>query len=309
MIYCTLLNPVVDVVYTVPELVPGTTMLDVPSVRIPAGKGLNAARSIRTLGEDVTVVGVLPEADAGRFGSHLAEYGIKSEFISVEGSARINVTISELETGQVTHLNSTGPRLSVRIQDELLAFIETKLQPHDIWVLSGSLPRGFEDSTYMKVISMCRDRNITTILDSRGTALNMGIRARPAMVKPNHSELEEYFGESIHGIHHIALKGKRLLDMGVGSIFVSLGEDGMIAVHENDCLLCSPPQVDVVDTVGCGDALVAGVAVAYARQFSFSELCRMAVACGTGNALHTGPGNISPDEVWRLMEDVRIEAV
>ncbi len=309
MIYCTLLNPVVDVVYTVPELVPGTTMLDVPSARLPAGKGLNAAKSIRILGEEVTVVGVLPQADAGRFESHLGECGIRGEFISVEGSARINVTFAETENGQVTHVKSPGPRMSVRVQDELLAFTETKLKPHDIWVLSGSLPRGFEDSTYMKIITRCRERKITTILDSRGTALNMGIRARPTMIKPNHSELEEYFGESIHGIHHIALKGKRLLDMGVGSIFVSLGEDGMIAVHENDCLLCSPPQIEVVDTVGCGDALVAGIAVAHARQFSFPELCRMAVACGTGNALHTGPGNISRDEVWRLMEEVRIEAV
>jgi tagatose 6-phosphate kinase len=97
--------------------------------------------------------------------------------------------------------------------------------------------------------------------------------------------------------------------MGVEYVFISLGEDGMIAIHESECLLCSPPAVEAIDTVGCGDALDAGVLVGYMRNFSFSELCRMAVACGASNALHAGAGNISKEEVWQLMEDVRIEAV
>ena len=33
----------------------------------------------------------------------------------------------------------------------------------------------------------------------------------------------------------------------------------MIALHESDCLLCTPPQVDTLDTVGCGDAVMAGL--------------------------------------------------
>jgi tagatose 6-phosphate kinase len=67
--------------------------------------------------------------------------------------------------------------------------------------------------------------------------------------------------------------------------------------------------VPVVDTVGCGDALVAGILVAKKRGFSFYETCRMAIACGVSKALHRGPGTISRDEVWQLMEDVQITAV
>jgi tagatose 6-phosphate kinase len=129
------------------------------------------------------------------------------------------------------------------------------------------------------------------------------------MVKPNLSELEAYFGEQIRGVRHIALKGKRLLDVGIGQVFISLGSDGMIAVHQNECLLCSPPAVDVVDTVGCGDALVAGLTVGQARGFSFAEMCRMAVACGVSNAMHPGPGSVDRDEVADLMPRVTIEAV
>jgi len=135
------------------------------------------------------------------------------------------------------------------------------------------------------------------------------VRSKPLMLKPNITELEELFGEQIKGVHHIALKGKRLIDMGIQFAFISLGADGMIAIHGTDCLLCSPPQVKVVDTVGCGDALVAGVLVAQKRKFSFSETCRMAIACGASKSMHEGPGVVTRDEVWQLMEDVRITAI
>ena len=115
--------------------------------------------------------------------------------------------------------------------------------------------------------------------------------------------------QHIEGVRHIALKAKRLLDVGLEYVFVSMGSDGMIAVHGNDCLLCSPPAVRAIDTVGCGDALVAGVLVGHHRGFELAETCRLAVACGASNAMHPGPGNVSSEEVWRLMEDVNIEIV
>jgi 1-phosphofructokinase family hexose kinase len=304
-----LLNPAVDVIYEVPELVPGTTLTDVPSGMHPAGKGINVAKAVRTLGEEVCVVGLIPEHDQRRFTRYLEQHRIGAEFLRVEGSARINMTISEGESGQVTHVNTAGQALSMRVQEEYLAFAEPKMREGDLWALSGSLPSGFAPDAYRRLIDRLRGHGAAVMLDSRGKGLSLGLRARPVMVKPNHTELEAFFGEPIEGVRHIALKAKRLSDMGIGYVFVSLGSDGMIAVHDNDCLLCSSPQVEAVDTVGCGDALVAGVLVGHQRTFSFAETCRMAVACGASNAMHPGPGNISLDDVWRLMEEVRIEAI
>ncbi|MBD3317583.1 MAG: hexose kinase [Chitinivibrionales bacterium] len=309
MIFSVLLNPAVDVIYELPELVPGSTMTDTPSVIHPAGKGINVAKAVRTLGEEVCVVGLIPGHDQGRFRQYLEYRRIGAEFFRVGGSARVNVTIAEQENGQVTHVSSIGPALSTRVQEEFFAFAESKMRAGDLWVLSGSLPAGFEGNAYRKLIERLGEHGATVMLDSRGKGLRLGLRARPAMVKPNHTELEAYFGEPIEGVRHIALKAKRLSDMGIEYVFVSLGSDGMIAVHDNDCLLCSSPPIEAVDTVGCGDALVAGVVVGYRRKFSFAETCRMAIACGASNAMHPGPGNVSLDEVWRLMEDVRVEAI
>lgn len=307
MIYTVLLNPCIDVSYKLDELQPGTTWLDVPSEMIPAGKGLNVARAIRSLGEEVCVVGAMPENDERRFLSCCEGLGIGTAFCPVEGSARINTTILEKERGGATHINSIGPELSPRIQEDIISLLVKKVHAGDVVVFSGSVPRGLDNDLYKKMIGECRQKKAITVLDSRGKALKFGMRAKPTMAKPNLSELEQYFGEQIQGVQHIALKAKKLLDNGIGYVFVSLGSDGMIALHENDCLLCSAPQVKVADTVGSGDATVAGLVVGFRRQFSFSEMCRMAVACGASNAMHAGPGNIVGDEVAQLMEEVEIE--
>jgi 1-phosphofructokinase family hexose kinase len=228
---------------------------------------------------------------------------------STDGSARINTTVLEETNGQVTHINAASNALPPRVQDEVLDFMGSHMVSGDIWVFSGSLPAGFDQNVYQKLITACRKKNVETMLDSRGEALQRGARAKPRMVKPNLNELEQFFNEPIQGVHHIALKGKRLVDMGADYAFISLGSDGMIAIHENDCLLCSAPVVRAVDTVGCGDALAAGILVGYGRKFSFLEMCRLAVACGTSKAMHRGPSSVTRDEIWQLMEDVKVKAI
>lgn len=309
MIWCTVLNPALDIIYNVSKFQAGSTLLDIPLSQVPAGKGINVARVVAALGEEVTVTGLLPELDEKRVRSFLDASAISGNFLSVPGAMRINTTVLDDETGATTHLSALSMRYSTRIQHEFLLFAGEKMRSGDLWSLSGSIPDGFDDDAYAGLIAACSAAKVPAMLDTRGPALNYGVRARPLMIKPNLAELEEFFGEPIQGVHHIALKGKRLLDMGVSYVFISLGSDGMIALHKNDCLLCSAPQVQVRDTVGCGDAMVAGILVASKRQFSFSETCRMAVACGSAKCLCKGPGVVTREAVWQLMEDVQITSI
>jgi 1-phosphofructokinase len=309
VIVCTLLHPALDVVYDLAELRVGSTITDASSKMYPAGKGLNIAKVIKTLGEEVCVLGVVGAENERQFKDHLDAIGIPHTLLVTDGGVRINTTILESQNGQVTHVNSLGPVLPPRVFDEVLAHVKSTLSAGDLCAFSGSLPRGFEPDAYQKLVKVCREKKAAALLDSRGEALKRGVRAKPRMMKPNLTELEQFFGEQVQGVHHIALKGKRLVDMGIEYVFISLGSDGIIAIHENDCLLCSAPTVKTVDTVGCGDALAAGIMVGMVRKFSFSELCRMAVACGSSKAMHQGPGIVTRNEGWQLMEEVKVKAI
>lgn len=309
MIYCTLLNPAFDLIYSIDYFVSGSTLRDVSCHRYPAGKGINVARVVRTLGEEVSVIGVMADGDEKRFASYLENEEIYYRFFSVPWDVRLNVTIIERQENAVSHLNSTSPKLSQQVQNEFMRFVGKHQTAGDAWCFTGSIPPGFDDDLYAKMIRSCKEAGIDTFLDTRGKALRLGVRAKPSVLKPNIMELEDLYDEQIKGVHHMALKGKRLLDRGIPYVFISLGSDGMIALHDSDCLLCVPPQVKTVDTVGCGDALMAGILVAWKRQFSFSESCRLATACGASKAMHEGPHTVVQDEVWQLMEDVKITAV
>jgi 1-phosphofructokinase family hexose kinase len=309
LIYCTLFNPAVDAVYQLEEIENGTSAFDVKSRIVPAGKGLNVAVTLKTLGENVCVAGIVHEYNQKQFSDYLDMIGIGSHLVVVPGATRINVTFTENKTGQTTHISSAQATVSPGLQDDLLDFFRSGLDSQDICVCSGSIPPGMSNDAYQKLIKICKEKGSAAMLDCSGKALKTGVRAKPQIIKPNLEELEGFFGEKIEGVHHIALKGKRLIDMGIDYVFISLGSDGMIALHDNDCLLCLPPHIKAINTVGCGDALLGGIAAGNIRKFSFSETCRMAVACGTAKAMHDEPAGITRDEIWRLMEDVKIKAV
>jgi 1-phosphofructokinase len=309
VIFCTLPNPAIDLIYPVESFNTGGTLLNIPSHLFPSGKGINIAHVVRTLGVEVCVAGIMPERDQRRFEAYLDAIEVQHHFLTISGDVRTNVTIIEQKNGMASHLNSTGPIVPLRVQEEFIQFVSGFLTRGEEWCFPGSIPSGFEDDVYAQLVRAGKEAGVSTFLDTRGRPLRLGIRARPLLVKPNIAELEDLFGEQIKGVRHIALKGKKLLDRGVSFAFITLGSDGMIALHDSDCLLCVPPQVKSVDTVGCGDALMGGLLVAWRRKFSFTEMCRLAVACGASKSMHEGPHTISRDEVWQLMEDEKITAV
>jgi tagatose 6-phosphate kinase len=309
LIYCTLFNPAVDAVYTLDEIQTGGAVKNVGSCIVPSGKGINVAATLKILGEDVCVAGIAHENNHRQFTEYLERIGVQSHFVTVPGTSRINVTLVESKSGQTTHINSAQAPVRAGLQDELLDFLRSNISSGDICACCGSVPTGIGNDIYQKLIRICKEKGAIAMLDCSGKPFKMGVRAKPLLIKPNLEELEEFFGENIQGVHHIALKGKRLVDMGIGYVLISLGSDGMIAIHENDCLLCLSPQIRAINTVGCGDSLVGGILAGFVRNFSFTEMCRMAVACGTVKAMHNDPANITRDEVWRLMEEVTIKAV
>jgi tagatose 6-phosphate kinase len=309
MIYCTLLNPALDLVYSTEKFSAGGTLRDIPLRVVPSGKGMNVACIVRTLGEESAVVGIMPEESRNRFTSWLDKKKVQHRFMAVQGEARMNVTILESEGAQSSHINSRGSPIGREAGEEFLQFAGSHLAAGDEWCFSGSIAPRLGEDLYARIIAQCKSAGVDTFLDTRGKALSLGIAAGPLVLKPNSTEFEDIFGEQIQGVHHLALKGKKLLDRGISHVFITLGSDGMIALHDSDCLLSVPPQVKSIDTVGCGDALMAGILVAWKRRFSFSETCRLAVACGAAKAMHAGPDALTRDEVWQLMEDVKITAV
>ncbi len=308
MIFTTLMNPSFDLIYSIPDN-GKSTYLDLAARLFPAGKGVNSSKVIAALGEEVTLISLMPEMDCSRFSTYLEEHGVIHIPYEIPGSVRINTTVFEEQTRSTLHFNSAGNILSTQIQDHYLSLIDSHISENDLWLFSGSLPKGIEPFFYESAVRLCNSRGAKSVVDSRGSALEYALKAVPTVIAPNEEELEFIYEEPIEGVKHLALRGKRLIDSGIEMVFITLGEDGVIALYGNECLLCKAPEINNVDTVGCGDAFLGGIAVGMERGFSFHEICRLAVACGASNASHLGPGEINRDQVWHLMEDVQVASL
>jgi 1-phosphofructokinase family hexose kinase len=271
---------------------------------------MNFAKAVKILGEDVELSGIVPGSDISKFREFLNGFEINHDLTEISGTTRINTTILEEESGISYHLNSENATI---FESEITAFnqkLTEKMQEGDFWVFSGSIPTGFDEETYKKLICECKSKNIKTALDTRSNPLKYGISALPFLVSPNETEFQEIFSEDIKGLQRIVLKAKRLIDNGIEYVFITLGKDGVVALHKSECLLCSAPEIqNQVNTVGCGDAFLAGAVVGFHRGFQFAEVCRMAVACGAANTLTREPCKIDLSRVHNIMEKLRVESV
>lgn len=130
------------------------------------------------------------------------------------------------------------------------------------------------------------------------TALNQS----PAIVKINADELVKTMG--IHGdieslSQNIAAKGDCAVGVTHGGEYALLVENGKI--HRYNL-----PQVDVVSTLGCGDSVNAGIAVALANGNILPDAFKFGLACGSANAATPLPGMVDAATVAQILPQVGI---
>lgn len=70
-----------------------------------------------------------------------------------------------------------------------------------------------------------------------------------------------------------------------------------------------PPAIDVVNPIGCGDCLAAGVATAIAAGQPLVAAVRYGMGAAVENALHLLPAILTPEHVAQQAARVRVAAL
>jgi fructose-1-phosphate kinase PfkB-like protein len=77
----------------------------------------------------------------------------------------------------------------------------------------------------------------------------------------------------------------------------------------SDAFISKPSPLADCSPVGCGDAALAGFAVAHERGLSDEETLRLATACGSANCLANVPGRVDVRDVQRLAQEITVRQV
>lgn len=261
------LNPAVDVEWTVDRVVPGEKNEILAERRWPGGKGINVVRWLGWLGCPARLF--LPAGgDTGReLLAGLAGERIQAEVFPIQEATRANVVVTPREGAQL-RFNPTWPVLSPAETRRLLAGLRRAMDDVAAVVLSGSLARGMAPDTYAGLVREAGRRGLRVFLDADGEAFRQGAEAGPFLVKPNDYELGQWAGAAVDGDNALAAAARRLQQVTGGWVMVSRGPAGAMLVGPGaDGELARPARrARVRNTVGAGDAMLAGVVDAVRRD-------------------------------------------
>lgn len=293
------LNAAIDKRYVVETLRPGHVMRVSDCVYSAGGKGLNVARVARVAGAQVLATGFLG-GHAGEFiADQLANDSIAHDFVRVAGESRSCVNIYDQTTGETSELLEPG----IEVQGDDLALLSetyrSVLDQVDVVVISGSAPRGCPLDVYVPLINAARHAGKRLLLDTSGTLLAQAVTEGPSLIKPNLDEARGLLGPSGDG-DPVRL-GRALVSQGVERVVLSRGAQGAYLITADVVLEAVAPRIDAVNTVGCGDAMVAALAIGLAAGVDPADLLTLAVGVGTAAAMTPGTGSFRPTDLDDLL--------
>jgi tagatose 6-phosphate kinase len=194
--------------------------------------------------------------------------------------------------------------------DGFLASYRRLLGQAELVIISGAVPTGFPPDFYGQLVSDAwRLHQSRTIVDASGPALAAALRAQPYLVKPNLQELEAWAGTALADDEAILAAARRLHAAGPLVVLVSMGARGLMLVAPEGAWRAEPPTVAATHTAGSGDALLAGFAAGLLQGLSAEEVLRLAIACGTANALTSAPGEVRPEDRDRIRPQVQVARI
>jgi tagatose 6-phosphate kinase len=276
-------NAALDVTYEVPVLRHGEPHR-VERVHTRAGgKGVNVARVLHALGEDVVATGLVGGLTGDAILADL-EDAVPEAFLRVAGESRRTVAVVSADDGAATVLNEPGPQVSEREWDQFAEAYHQLAAAATLVVLSGSLPPGVPADAYAELIVRTQ---VPVLLDTDGDALRFGIEARPALVKPNLAELTGLLGHPPEDV----LAACRALPVPAA---VTLGEAGAVLVTADGAWRAVPPERVRGNPTGAGDAFAAGLARGLAAGEPWPDVLADAMALAAAAVAAPVAGEVDP---------------
>ncbi|MCY3586871.1 MAG: hexose kinase [Acidimicrobiaceae bacterium] len=225
-----------------------------------AGKGVNVARALAVNEHPARAVFPANDEDFAAFDAALAATGVMSHAVRIRGSIRSNITVVEPD-GTTTKINEPGPELNAAEAAELLRAAVTG---SDWLIASGSLAPRTPADFYAQLAASLPDAAQRLAVDSSGQPLQQLVGTPCAVVKPNLIELANLTRRCMSTVGDVVEAARDLRDRGWGSVLVSLGRFGAVLVSD-EVSYGTVSATDVRNTVGAGDALLAGFIAAGGR--------------------------------------------
>jgi tagatose 6-phosphate kinase len=296
MILAAGLTPAWQQTMRFPQLRPGEVNRAAEVYWDASGKNLNVGAALAALGAPSHTLSPVGGWSGRAIRENFQQRGLSATWIECAAATRVCTTL--LQASSATELVENAAPLS---EDELNAFCEAYrscVADADYVVLTGSLPRGTPATFYRDLLRATR---CPAVLDVRGPELLAALEEKPRVVKPNREELQMTTTSPLRDRADVLQAMRNLLAKGAQAVVVTQGKAAVWVVEGNNAWELTPPEAPlVVNPIGCGDCLAAGLAAGLQRGLPLLDAVRLGMAAAADNLPQLLPARLDAVRVERI---------
>ncbi|MFD1744778.1 ribokinase [Rhizobium helianthi] len=263
---------------------PGETVAGQDFSTAAGGKGANQALAAQRAGAQVRMVGAV-----GRDGfaepalALLKEAGVSLETVKPvdEPTGTALILVGGDGENMIAVVPGANGTVSAADAEQAVA----SMGAGDLLMLQMEVPADAVE----KAMTAAKARGVTTIFNTAPlTDDAIRLSRLASIVVSNETEFELLIGRSGLSAEE-RIEAMRALSAETGqSLVVTLGADGVVALHEGALLRASGLKITPVDTVGAGDTFCGYLAASLDNGLSFAEALRRAAVAGSLACLKAG---------------------
>jgi 1-phosphofructokinase family hexose kinase len=280
----------------------------------PSGKGVGASLVLKELGEDTLVLGLNAGWNGRLLAGMLDERGVAHDLSPAEGETRTAMVLIDLQAEAQSTISASTLHAGEAHLEALIEAVERHAPRAWGLICGGSLPPGLPVEVYCALLTRARELGLYTLLDSSDSALQEGIKAPPHVLKANLREFAALDPAIDGGIpstaeEEVALAarlGSYRERQQLDAVVVTVGAGGAFASTAEGTYSAVPPEVEVANTAGAGDALGAGLMLARRRGAGWAEALALGTAAAASVVMNDGTAICRRGQVGALLPRVAV---
>ena len=227
----------------------------------PGGKGENQAVAIAKAGKaDLNFLGAIGnDNDGEQIKKILANYKVNASLKICDGVPTGNATIVVDSSSENKIIIIEGANGELKEEDINIKLLEEA----DYIVLQNEIPAKTNEFIIKTGVSLGK---IIVYNPAPYRAMDLSLLKGVSYIIPNKIELFQLTNENDY-----RLGAKKLLELGVKNVLVTLGNKGSILINEKEEIAVDAFKVNAIDTVAAGDTYVGYFTASIASGYSIKE--------------------------------------
>ena len=257
----------------------------------PGGKGCNQAIAISRLGCSVNFISKIGNDEYGKLAlESLKKNNIDTSKIIISDQHQTGVAGIHVDknTGKNAITVITGAPTSLKKEEIDLKIIKES----KIFLTQLEIPK----EVTLHCLKAAKENGLINILNpAPASKLSSEFFEVIDYFTPNETEAEFYTGIKIKNENDAKDSAKKLLNLGLKKVIITLGEKGLVySDGKEEIYLKALPIKKVEDTTGAGDAFNGGLAYALSKNKNIKDCLNIANQVAGLSTLKLGAGNSMP---------------